>query len=56
MNIQLYLTLDIVNTTLTALGQLQGMAQNAVAAITAQAQAQMQPPAAPEAEKAGGTD
>lgn len=56
MNIQLNLSIDMVNTALTALAQLQGAAQNAVAAITAQAQAQMQPPAAPEAEKAGGTD
>jgi hypothetical protein len=55
MNIQLNLTLDVVNTLLTALGQLQGAAQNAVTAIQQQAQAQLQPPA-PEEEKAGGTD
>jgi hypothetical protein len=54
MNIQLNLTLDMVNTALTALSQLQGAAQNTATAIQQQAQAQLQP--APEEEKAGGTD
>lgn len=58
MNIKLELSIDMVNTAVMALSQLQGTAQNALAAITAQAQAQVAPPAQADTdtEKPGGTD
>jgi len=57
MNIQLNLSLDIVNTVLTSLGQLQAGTQNAIAAIQQQAKEQLAPADETAADqKVGGTD
>lgn len=56
MEINLTLPIDQVNLALLGLNQLQASAQNTIASIQQQAQAQLQPPAEPQPEKAGGTD